>query len=134
MLVEVGPSCRKHLLASFNSARFEATTTAPERYPQVVGRNGRSTRADRWDNAPRTNSTQAASTTFYMVSHGQGQSCVAGNKTTVIIHEGHQVHATVLLLEHKREQVGLPELVGYGTFKRMHTGGSCVWVGVSCVS
>ena len=53
---------------------------------------------------------------------------VAGDEPAVVVHEGHQVDAAVLPLEHEREQVGLPELVGRGPLELadlvgMRTGG-----------
>jgi hypothetical protein len=37
---------------------------------------------------------------------------VAGDEAAVVVEEGDQVDATVLPLEHKGKQVGLPELIG----------------------
>ena len=39
---------------------------------------------------------------------------VADDEPAVVVHEGHQIDPPVLPLEHEREQVGLPQLVGLG--------------------
>ena len=43
-----------------------------------------------------------------------GVQAVAGDEAAVVVHEGHQVDAAVLPLEHEGEQIGLPELVRPG--------------------
>ncbi len=43
----------------------------------------------------------------------------AGQEPAVIVEKGNQVNAAILSLQNKREQIGLPELIGHGPLKAM---------------
>ena len=45
---------------------------------------------------------------------------IADQKAAVIIHKSHQIQPAVLPLEHEREQIGLPQLIGPGTLEAPH--------------
>src|SRR6266702_3047231 len=49
-----------------------------------------------------------------------GVQAVARDESAVVIHERDEIDAPVLTLEHEREQIGLPELVGRGAFEVTH--------------
>src|SRR5262245_46957361 len=42
---------------------------------------------------------------------------VAGDKSAMVIHEGHEIEPAILPLEHECEEIGLPKLVGCCAFE-----------------
>ena len=49
-----------------------------------------------------------------------GVQAVADDETAVIIHEGYQVNPSILPFQNEREQISLPQLIGFGPLEMAH--------------